>query len=153
MTATGAAEDDFVNVMGDGSTLSYVDDFVVTAPHVVAGQFLKKLPSMWKCAPPTWVTEGRWLKFCGTEMRWQGSDLLIGQPDYAREIVNRYPDLLSTTLDYALAYSPCSAVVDQYGRAQALSKVGVLADSSFALLVARVVRLGSGNPKHRPLQL
>ena len=49
MTAPGG-EEDFVNVMDDGSTrgyaLSYVDDFIVTAPRPTAERFLKKLSTI-----------------------------------------------------------------------------------------------------------
>ena len=64
-----------------------------TAPRPTAERFLKKLSTMWKCAEPKWVTQHQWLKFCGIEMRWKGDELLVGQPDYTREIVSRYPDL------------------------------------------------------------
>ena len=92
MTALGG-EEDFVSVMDDGSTagyaLSYVDDFIVTAPRPTAERFLKKLSTMWKCAEPKWVTQHQWLKFCGIEMRWKDDELLVGQPDYnTREIVS-----------------------------------------------------------------
>ena len=208
MTAPGG-EEEFVKVMDDGSTagyaLSYVDDFIVTAPRPTAERFLKKLSTMWKCAEPKWVTQHQWLKFCGIEMRWKGDELLVGQPDYTREIVSRYPDLqprqvplpklddvdledeilqedvkkcqtiigellwlstrtrpdlsfavsylgsrvtkcpkkvlklahhvvgyLMNTLDYALAYKPCSEETDSYGRQSSMSRLEVLADSSFA---------------------
>ena len=96
MTALGG-EEDFVNVMDDGSTAGYalsnVDDFIITAPRSTAERFLKRLSTMWKCAEPKWVTQNQWLKFCGIEMKWNGDALLVGQPDYTREIVSRYPDL------------------------------------------------------------
>ena len=90
-------ENDYVNVMEEGRTvgfaLSYVDDFIVVGQRPVAGAFLSKLASTWKCAPPTWVVDTEWRKFCGVEMKWEGKTLLVGQPDYAREIVSRHKDL------------------------------------------------------------
>lgn len=38
---------------------------------------------------------------------------------------------LSTTLDCALVYSPCSATLDQYGRRDDLSRLDVMSDASF----------------------
>ena len=60
---------------------SYVDDFIVMGAPTAAGEFLNKLASTWKCSTSTWVSEGEWKKFCRVEVKWQGKDLLIGQPD------------------------------------------------------------------------
>ena len=96
MSADGE-EMDYVNVMEEGKAvgfaLSYVDDFIVMGDRLVAQAFLSKLAATWKCAPPTWVVDSEWRKFCGVEMKWDGSSLLIGQPDYAREIVARHSDV------------------------------------------------------------
>ena len=148
--------------------------------------------------------------------------MLVGQPDYTREIVSRYPDLqprqvplpklddadledgilqedgrkcqtiigellwlstrtrpdisfavsylgsrvtkcpkrvlrlahhvvgyLMTTLDYALSYKPCSEELDSYGRRSSMSRLEVLADSSFAPTGGKghqgIVRLWGGS--------
>ena len=108
MSAQGR-EDDYVNVMDEGCTrgfaLSYVDDFIVMGQKQVAKAFLAKLASTWKCASPTWVVDTEWRKFCGVEMRWEGTTLLVGQPDYARKIVTRHKNL-------TLRSSPLPRIID-----------------------------------------
>ena len=108
MTANGA-EGDYVNVMEEGETsgfaLSYVDDFIVMGPQSVAQTVLTKLASTWRCSTPTWVVSSEWRKFCGVEMKWNGANLMIGQPDYARELVTRHPDL-------PLRYSPLPKMIE-----------------------------------------
>ena len=108
MSAQGR-EGDYVNVMDEGCTkgfaLSCVDDFIVMGQKQVANAFLTKLASTWKCASPTWVVDTEWRKFCGVEMKWDGATLLVGQPDYAREIVSRHKDL-------TLRSSPLPKVID-----------------------------------------
>ena len=88
-----------------GFALSYVDDFIVMGQKQVANAFLAKLASTWKCASPTWVVDTEWRKFCGVEMKWEGKTLLVGQPDYAREIVSRHKNL-------ALRSSPLPKIID-----------------------------------------
>ena len=108
MSADGE-EMDYVNVMEEGKAvgfaLSYVDDFIGMGDRPVAQAFLSKLAATWKCAPPTWVVESEWQKFCGVEMKWDRNSLLIGQPDYAREIVARHSDV-------PLRSSPLPKVID-----------------------------------------
>ena len=39
---------------------------------------------------PEWVNSEKWLKSCGLQLRWRGDDLLLGQPDFARELLDRH---------------------------------------------------------------
>ena len=75
-----------------GYALSYVDDFIVMGEKLAASSFLDRLSTMWRCSKPAWVDRESWLKFCGMQLRWSDQGLLLGQPDYAKEVVSRHPE-------------------------------------------------------------
>ena len=94
--ASKGPEDSFVAVMenglGVGAAMAYVDDFLVMGKKDIVQDTLDKLTSMWRTSSPEWVNKDRWMKFCGfcgLQLKWRDGALLLGQPDYAREILNR----------------------------------------------------------------
>ena len=99
--STEGPEDSFTAVMDCGTrvgaVLSYVDDFLIMGQQCAVSDTLTQLTSLWRTSVPEWVSESRWLKFCGLQLRWQEGSLLVGQPDYAREILSRYPDVKPCT--------------------------------------------------------
>ena len=86
-------EDDLVNEeleTAAGFLVTYVDDLLCLGPREVVEGGLSCIRGKWDCSPEEWVDENHWMKFCGMELRWKGTDLLIGQPSYARELLNRH---------------------------------------------------------------
>ena len=73
-----------------GILVTYVDDLLALGPRDVVAGALACVRAKWECSPEEWVTSQAWMKFCGMELRWKGDQLLIGQPSYARELVNRH---------------------------------------------------------------
>eukprot|EP00435_Cladocopium_sp_Y103_P074332 s9_g48.t1 len=73
-----------------GYLIVYVDDILCTGPERVVTDTLAKIQDVWQCSPAEWVSSESWVKFCGLQMRWSGGDLLLGQPDFAREMVARH---------------------------------------------------------------
>ena len=51
---------------------------------------LGRIRDEWTCSEVEWVNSPQWLKFCGMQLRWQGDSLLLGQPDFARELLERH---------------------------------------------------------------
>ena len=90
-------EDSFTPVMDlgvrCGILLSYVDDFIILAETEVVKETLAKLTGIWRTSKPEWVGSDQWSKFCGLQLRWRGSTLQLAQPDYAREVLKRYPEV------------------------------------------------------------
>ena len=95
--STEAPQDSFTAVMDRGirvgMVLSYVDDFLIMGRRGVVEDTVTQLRDMWRTSVPEWVSDTQWLKFCGLQLRWRDGSLLVGQPDYAREVLNRYPDV------------------------------------------------------------
>ena len=73
-----------------GFLVTYVDDLLCLGPRDVVEGGLSCIRGKWDCSPEEWVDDNHWMKFCGMELRWKGTDLLIGQPSYARELLNRH---------------------------------------------------------------
>ena len=73
-----------------GILVTYVDDLLALGPQDVVAGALACVRAKWECSPEEWVSDRAWMKFCGMELRWKGDQLLIGQPSYARELVNRH---------------------------------------------------------------
>ena len=72
------------------SLIVYVDDVLCTGPRDVVDGALGRLRSEWTCSELEWVNSEKWLKFCGLQLRWRGEELLLGQPDFARELLDRH---------------------------------------------------------------
>ena len=73
-----------------GFLIVYVDDVLCAAPSKVVESTLGRLRDEWTCSEVEWVSSEKWLKFCGLQLRWRGDDLLLGQPDFARELLDRH---------------------------------------------------------------
>ena len=73
-----------------GLLVTYVDDLLALGPREVVAGALACVRAKWDCSPEEWVNDRSWLKFCGMELRWRNDQLMIGQPSYARELVNRH---------------------------------------------------------------
>ena len=71
-----------------GFLIVYVDDVLCAAPSKVVESTLGRLRDEWTCSEVEWVSSEKWLKFCGLQLRWRGDDLLLGQPDFARELLD-----------------------------------------------------------------
>ena len=99
--STEAPQNSFTAVMDRGirvgMVLSYVDDIEIMGQRCVVDDTLTQLRDMWRTSIPEWVSDTSWLKFCGLQLRWRNGSLLVGQPDYAREVLNRYPDVKPCT--------------------------------------------------------
>ena len=90
-------EDSFTPVMESGTRcgtlLAYVDDFMILAEPSVVKETVTKLTEIWKTSKPEWVGSDRWSKFCGLQLRWKGTTLQLSQPDYTRDVLERYPEV------------------------------------------------------------
>ena len=73
-----------------GFLIVYVDDILCAGPRHVVEASLGRIRDEWTCSEVEWVNEVKWLKFCGMQLRWQGDSLLLGQPDFARELLERH---------------------------------------------------------------
>ena len=88
MTEDGEVDDESETSVG--FVVTYVDDLLALGPREVVAGALKCVREKWDCSPEEWVTKSAWMKFCGMELRWKEGRLLVGQPSYARELVNRH---------------------------------------------------------------
>ena len=73
-----------------GFLIVYVDDILCAGPRNVVEAALGRIRDEWTCSEVEWVNGAKWLKFCGMQLRWQGDSLLLGQPDFARELLERH---------------------------------------------------------------
>ena len=73
-----------------GFLIVYVDDILCVGPRPVVEASLGRIRDEWTCSEVEWVNSAKWLKFCGMQLRWQGDSLLLGQPDFARELLERH---------------------------------------------------------------
>ena len=73
-----------------GFLIVYVDDILCAGPRNVVEATLGRIRDEWTCSDVEWVNSMKWLKFCGMQLRWQGDSLLLGQPDFARELLERH---------------------------------------------------------------
>ena len=73
-----------------GFLIVYVDDILCVGPRPVVEASLGRIRDEWTCSEVEWVNSTKWLKFCGMQLRWQGDSLLLGQPDFARELLERH---------------------------------------------------------------
>ena len=73
-----------------GFLIVYVDDILCAGPRNVVEASLGRIRDEWTCSEVEWVNGAKWLKFCGMQLRWQGDSLLLGQPDFARELLERH---------------------------------------------------------------
>ena len=73
-----------------GAMAVYVDDILITAPEAIAASALGRLRQEWTCSEPEWIGEGGWTKFCGMELKKEQGTLLLGQPSYVRDLLERH---------------------------------------------------------------
>ena len=73
-----------------GNLVVYVDDLLIIGDDGAAKALMQKIQSVWKCSDPEWVDDKGWVKFCGFEIRRKGGSLLVGQPSYIKELLNRH---------------------------------------------------------------
>ena len=73
-----------------GHVVVYVDDMMVCGPDSVVQGCLDRIAKEWSCSQPEWVCLGKWIKFCGFELRWGERGLLLGQPSYIGELAHRH---------------------------------------------------------------
>ena len=73
-----------------GFLIVYVDDILCVGPRPVVEASLGRIRDEWTCSEVEWVNSAKWLKFCGMQLRWQEDSLLLGQPDFARELLERH---------------------------------------------------------------
>ena len=73
-----------------GFLIVYVDDILCVGPRPVVEASLGRIRDEWTCSEVEWVNSTKWLKFCGMQLGWQGDSLLLGQPDFARELLERH---------------------------------------------------------------
>ena len=81
-------DDAYANPLG--FLIVYVDDVLRAGPRGVVEATLARVREEWTCSEVEWVGDTQWLKFCGMQLRWQGDTLLLGQPDFARELLERH---------------------------------------------------------------
>ena len=68
----------------------YVDDVICVGDREVVDSFLTRLEAEWPCSPREWVTDDKWTKFLGFELKWKGSVLLLSQHAYIQELAQRH---------------------------------------------------------------
>ena len=68
----------------------YVDDVICVGERGVVDSFLTRLEAEWPCSPREWVTDDKWTKFLGFELKWKGSILLLSQHAYIQELAQRH---------------------------------------------------------------
>ena len=89
-----------------GAMAVYVDDILITAPEAIAASALGRLRQEWTCSEPEWIGESGWVKFCGMELKREQGALLLGQPSYVRDLLERH----GTSSE---KLSPMPAVLDE----------------------------------------
>ena len=89
-----------------GAMAVYVDDILITAPEAIAASVLERLRKEWTCSEPEWIGESSWVKFCGMELKKEQGALLLGQPSYVRDLLERH----GTSSE---KLSPMPAVLDE----------------------------------------
>ena len=77
----------------EGYVVVYVDDLLIVGGSTTVQEGLNRIRSQWECSEPSWVNSDDWTRFCGLELRWQGDNLLLGQPAYAKELGQRHGEL------------------------------------------------------------
>eukprot|EP00434_Breviolum_minutum_P018336 symbB.v1.2.016177.t1/scaffold1227.1/size245474/4 len=73
-----------------GFLCSYVDDLLVTGKESVVKSTIEQIRSKWACSDPEQVNQHQNTRFCGYELRWDGESLLLTQPSYTQDLVNKY---------------------------------------------------------------
>ena len=108
-------DDGEIHEVNAGFVVTYVDNLLAVGPHEVVAGALACVRGKWECSPEEWVNDTAWTKFCGMELRWEDSQLLIGQPSYARELVNRHREVrrLLRWIQRSSASSGCMGSVRQ----------------------------------------
>ncbi|CAL1170710.1 unnamed protein product [Cladocopium goreaui] len=76
-----------------GFVITYVDAMSVVSPEEMVASVPERIQAQWKRSPPEWVSEEKWVKFCGLEMKWQAGGLLVGQPSYAASLLEKHPEV------------------------------------------------------------
>ena len=95
-----------------GLVTIYVDDILVTAPQPLAKAALDRIQQEWTCSEVEWVNSESWTKFCGVELRRDAQGLLVGQPSYVKELLERHSSVVEqsspmpSTLDETLEENP-----------------------------------------------
>ena len=73
-----------------GLLLVYVDDLLVMGDAVARPGLLKCIQSRWKTSTPETVDDQGWVRFCGYELKSHEGGLLLGQPSYLGELLQRH---------------------------------------------------------------
>ena len=84
----GRGDDDPDEVCG--FVTIYVDDILVAAPEEIACATMQRIKQEWTCSEVEWVSSSSWTKFCGLELRREGRAILVGQPSYVKELLERH---------------------------------------------------------------
>jgi len=100
-----------------GFVITYVDAMSVVSPEEMVASVPERIQAQWKRSPPEWVSEEKWVKFCGLEMKWQAGGLLVGQPSYAASLLEKHPEVRGMQFPFPRGGSehhgkegPCSSV-------------------------------------------
>jgi hypothetical protein len=83
-----------------GFVITYVDAMSVVSPEEMVASVPERIQAQWKRSPPEWVSEEKWVKFCGLEMKWQAGGLLVGQPSYAASLLETRPEVRGTQFPF-----------------------------------------------------
>ena len=73
-----------------GLLLVYVDDLLVMGDAVARTGLLKCIQSRWNTSTPETVDDQGWVRFCGYELKSHEGGLLLGQPSYLGELLQRH---------------------------------------------------------------
>ena len=72
-----------------GLMLVYVDDLLVMGTSLAHDGLVGRIQEEWKTSKPEKVNTEEWVRFCGFEMKFQGDNILVGQPSYLQDLLRR----------------------------------------------------------------
>ena len=72
-----------------GMMLVYVDDLLVMGTKSIHDGLVARIQEEWKTSKPELVNSEDWVRFCGFEMKYNGEELLVGQPSYLQDLIRR----------------------------------------------------------------
>ena len=73
-----------------GHLIVYVDDMLVVGPKNIRDSFMSRLQEEWRVSPPETVDDEHWARFCGFELRWDKDQLMVCQPSYVQDLLDRH---------------------------------------------------------------
>ena len=72
-----------------GLMLVYADDLLVMGTSLAHDGLVGRIQEEWKTSKPEKVNTEEWVRFCGFEMKFQGDNILVGQPSYLQDLLRR----------------------------------------------------------------